>query len=576
MTRIACCSITAAGAELATRLPFEHHHGRLVDTVRELWTEVDGFVLVAATGVAVRAIAPLLADKRTDPGVVCVDDAGGFAVALTGGHAGGANALAREVAALLGAAAVVTTATATATTGAGRRVPALDDLPGFRAAGDLASVTRRWLDGDPPQLGADPVLGDWPRPAVLADIAAGRTPGGRVTITDAARPAARGEVLLRPASIVLGVGASTGADEGALWDLAQAALAGAGIDPAAVGAVATLDRKTGEPAIVALARRLAVPLTGFSASTLAAVAVPHPSQVVAAAVGTPSVAEAAALHAAGSEASLVAGKAVSGTGDSTLAVARRRRPAGHLAVVGLGPGHPSRRTPEASAAVRHAEVVIGYGPYVDLTADVLRPAQEHLRSPIGAEMERCTEALRRAAAGQRVALVCSGDPGVYAMASLVLELAPAFGDPPVDVIPGVTAALSGAALLGAPLGHDHAAISLSDLLTPWPAIVARLEAVAAADFVVSLYNPRSARRTTQLTDALAILTRHRPPSTPAAVLTDIGRPAETVVRTTLSDLDPEKVTMLSLVVIGSTQTRWISGRMVTPRGYPAHAAAPPA
>jgi cobalt-precorrin 5A hydrolase/precorrin-3B C17-methyltransferase len=253
-------------------------------------------------------------------------------------------------------------------------------------------------------------------------------------------------------------------------------------------------------------------------------------------------------------------------------VARRAGPEGGLAVVGLGPGEPALRTPAAGAAVRHADTVIGYGPYVDLVEDLLAPGQTVVRSPIGAEIERCLEALHRAAAGGQVALVCSGDAGVYAMASLVCELAPHHGDPPVTVVPGVTAALAAAAVLGAPLGHDHAAVSLSDLLTPWPVIEQRLEAVAAGDFTVSLYNPRSKRRTGQLDAALAILARHRPPQTPAAVVTEVGRPGQRVIRTTLAGLDPEQVDMFSLVVVGSTTTRWIGRRMVTPRGYPAGAA----
>jgi precorrin-3B C17-methyltransferase len=191
-----------------------------------------------------------------------------------------------------------------------------------------------------------------------------------------------------------------------------------------------------------------------------------------------------------------------------------------------------------------------------------------LRWPIGVEVERCRDALRRAAGGSRVVLVCSGDAGIYALASLVCELAPACGDPPVEVVPGVTAALSGAAVLGGPLGHDHVAISLSDLLTPWDVIVGRLQAAAAGDFVVSLYNPRSSRRTGQLAAALAILRTARPATTPAAVLTDIGRPGQQVVRATLAGLDPEQVGMRSLVMVGASSSRWIGDRLVTPRGYP--------
>jgi cobalt-precorrin 5A hydrolase/precorrin-3B C17-methyltransferase len=561
--RILTCTVTAAGVDIARRLPYEHRHGDLVDTVRARWTGVDGFVLVCATGIAVRAIAPLLADKAADPAVVVVDDGGRFAVALTGGHRGGANVLAREVAALLGAEAVITTAT----DGAG--LPALDNLPGFTAAGDVAGVTRAWLDGSPPTADRDPALAAWPLPAGLAESGTGRR--ATVIVTDRDVEPGAGEVVLRPKSLVLGVGSSRGADPERLHRLVVETLAEAGLSLDAVACVASVEQKAGEPAIVELASALGVGLRVYPAEHLAGLPVPNPSPVVDAAVGTPSVAEAAALAAVGADRAgadgpmLVVEKRRST--DATVAVARRAGPEGHLAVVGLGPGDPALRTPAASAAVRQADVVIGYGPYVELADDLLETRHEVLRSPIGAETERCTEALRRAAAGERVALVCSGDPGVYAMASLVCELAPDHGDPPVVVVPGVTAALAAAAVLGAPLGHDHAAVSLSDLLTPWPVIERRLRAVADGDFTVSLYNPRSKRRTRQLDAALGILAAGRPGGTPAAILTDVGRPAQRVIRTTLADLDPEQVDMLSLVIIGSSTTRWTGDRMVTPRGY---------
>ena len=556
--RIVCCSLSAAGEELARRLPYEHRSSGIVETVAELWDEVDGLVLICATGIAIRAIAPHLQSKRSDPAVVCIDDAGRFAVCLTGGHAAGGNRLTRDVAALTGATPVVTTATDN------RGLPALDAIPGLRCEGDVAAVTRSWLDGSPPVTGFDPGLEGWPLPA---GIQAGGPGPGRVTLSDAARKPLPGEVLLKPTSLVVGVGSSSGAGTDALGGLVAGVLEEAGLDSGCVGAVATVDRKLEEPAIVALSRRMGAPLVAFTAAELSGVDVPNPSAAAADAVGTPSVSEAAALLAAGPGGQLLVAKTISATRDSTVAVARRRSPAGHLAVVGVGPGEPAKRTLESVAAIRAAEVVIGFSGYVDLIADLTEPRQEVHRSPIGAETERCRHALARSSSGARVALICSGDPGVYAMASLVMELSGEFGHPPVSVVPGVTAALTAAGVLGAPLGHDHAAVSLSDLLTPWDVIERRVKAVADGDFVVSLYNPRSGRRRSQLPRALEILAGARPPGTPAAVVTDAGRPGETVVRTTLGELDPESVGMLSIVLVGSTTTRWIGGRMVTPRGY---------
>ncbi|MEM7323805.1 MAG: precorrin-3B C(17)-methyltransferase, partial [Actinomycetota bacterium] len=221
------------------------------------------------------------------------------------------------------------------------------------------------------------------------------------------------------------------------------------------------------------------------------------------------------------------------------------------------------------AAIRSADAVIGYRLYVDQCTQLLSARQDVVRSPIGAEVDRCREAATRAAAGQRVALVCSGDSGVFAMATLVFEVAAEVGNPPVHVVPGVTASLAAAAILGAPLAHDHALVSLSDLLTPWPLIERRLEALAAADFAVAFYNPRSQRRTMQLERAREILLTGRPASTPVGIVVNATRPGETVTVTTLGDLNPADVDMFSIVVVGSSTTELRNGKMVTPRGYDA-------
>lgn len=573
MQRIVAVSLTAAGGRAAARLPFEHRPSPrrhdFGDAVRRLWGEVDGLVLICATGIAVRVIAPVLADKRRDPAVVCLDDAGRWAIALAGGHHG-ANDLARQVASLVGAEPVVTTASA------GGVVP-LDSLVGFVAQGDVAGVTRAWLDGFAPSVDRSD-LPDWPLPETLPrprgdDAHPGESPrAGVVRVTDRVVTTRDNEAVLCPQSLVVGVGSSSGADPGGVVALALETLDAAKLNPAAVGVVASVDVKANEPAIVGLAERFGVDLRTFPAALLAEAAqrrhVPNPSSAVDAAIGTPSVAEAGALCAAGPEAALVVPKRRSE--EATIAVARRAGPEGELAVVGLGPGAAEWRTPAAVRAVRAAGVVVGYDAYIDQAADLLGPHHQVLRSPIGAEAERCARALDAASAGQRVALLCSGDPGVYAMASLVCELAPAHGNPPVRIEPGVTAALATAAVLGAPLGHDHATLSLSDLMTPWDVIERRLVAVAEADMVVSLYNPRSPRRTWQLERALEILGNHRQAGCPVAVARDVGRSGERVVRTTLSGMVTttiETVDMLSLVVVGSSTTRWVGGRMVTPRGY---------
>jgi cobalt-precorrin 5A hydrolase/precorrin-3B C17-methyltransferase len=238
---------------------------------------------------------------------------------------------------------------------------------------------------------------------------------------------------------------------------------------------------------------------------------------------------------------------------------------GRLALVSLGPGEDRLVPPLAREALVTSELVVGLDQYVDRIRHLLRPGTRVLTPPLGNEVERAELALAEASSGGSAALVSSGDVGVYAMASPVLELAS--DDVDVVVVPGVTAAQAAASLLGSPLGHDHCAVSLSDLLTPWEVIQARVRAAAEGDFVVSLYNPRSKGRDWQLGKVKEILLQHRPPDTPVGIVRDAYRRAQHVLLTDLASLRPEDVDMLTTVIVGSSQTRVVAGRMVTPRGY---------
>ncbi|MGH3834421.1 MAG: precorrin-3B C(17)-methyltransferase [Pseudonocardiaceae bacterium] len=241
---------------------------------------------------------------------------------------------------------------------------------------------------------------------------------------------------------------------------------------------------------------------------------------------------------------------------------------GTLTVVGLGPGGPAHRTHAAEDAVRDAQVVIGYGSYLAACADLTGSHQTLVPGAMGAEEQRAAEAVHAAADGARVTLVSSGDAGIYGMASLALTTAaalPAQRRPAVRVVPGVTAAVAAGALLGAPLARDFACISLSDLLAPWDTVEARLRAVAAADLVLALYNPRSAGRPWQLGRALQVLAEHRPGETPVGLVTDAGRDGERVALTTLAELDPSRAGMRTVVIIGSSQTTRIGDWLVTAR-----------
>lgn len=242
---------------------------------------------------------------------------------------------------------------------------------------------------------------------------------------------------------------------------------------------------------------------------------------------------------------------------------------GTLWIVGLGPGGSAQRTPAASAAVLDADVVVGYGPYVDQCADLLDHGQKVIRGEMGGEARRADEALELACAGRRVALVSSGDAGVHGMASRTLARAGALPPderPRVEVVPGVTAALAAAALVGAPLADDFAVLSLSNLRVPWERVEWRLAAVAAAGLALALYNPRSKRRAEQFDRALEVLAEHRAADTPVCLVHDAARSTETVERTTLAELDPERVTMRTLVLVAGEGAQEAGPWLVAERG----------
>ncbi|MTD52703.1 precorrin-2 C(20)-methyltransferase [Amycolatopsis pithecellobii] len=240
--------------------------------------------------------------------------------------------------------------------------------------------------------------------------------------------------------------------------------------------------------------------------------------------------------------------------------------AGEVVVVGLGPAGPQWLTPEAAEALEAADHLVGYGPYLAKVPQ--RAGQQRHASGNRVEADRAQEALSLARSGARVAVVSSGDPGVFAMASAVLEQAALQeGDVKVRVLPGVTAAQAAASKVGAPLGHDYCVLSLSDRLKPWEIIEKRLDAAGMADLVIAIYNPASRTRTTQLAQAQEILLRHRAPATPVAVARDVGGPEESVRITTLGELDPSTVDMRCLLIIGSSRTRVTNGQMWTPRTY---------
>jgi cobalt-precorrin 5A hydrolase/precorrin-3B C17-methyltransferase len=529
-------------------------------------------IALCAAGIVIRALAPLLGDKTIEPPVLAIGEDGGSVVPLLGGHRGG-NDLARRLAEGLGAHAAVTTA--------GDLVLglALDDPPAGWRIKDLAGVkpvAAALISGGAVRLSGDaPWLASLPKDDRAAHA-----------IAVSHRLDASGDLIYRAPRLALGVGTERGASGAALIAHAEAVLAQHGLAKEAVALVASIDLKADEAAVHDLARHLGVPARFFSAERLNEEAdrLANPSETVRREVGCPGVSEGAALAAVGPAGALlvpkVKGERVTcavGLSPVDLDPGQIGKARGKLFILGIGPGDAGSRTADVSAALRAVDEAVGYGLYLDLVEDLIAGKPRHA-TDLGAETARARRALELAAEGKSVALVCSGDAGIYALATLVFELMDRerradWRRLEITVLPGVSAMQTAAARLGAPLGHDFCAISLSDLLTPWAVIEKRLRAAAAGDFVIAFYNPRSDRRGWQLGKALEILREARPPSTPVALARNLGRPGEQVTVTDIASIQPEQVDMLTLVMVGGADSRRLDlvdgPRIWTPRGYAA-------
>lgn len=599
--------ITKNGLDLARRIGACYPDSMVArfrsGIVPELWGRAKCFIFIMATGIAVRAIAPLLKSKKTDPAVVVLDEKGEFAISLVGGHLGGANARAREIADCLGGKAVITTAS---------------DLHGLTSidlwAGDNDLVIEDW--DLVPQMATQ--LVESRSLKVYTEIAVDlpeefvkvSDPGSAdILITNRNMAAPERGLFLRPRNLVVGIGCNRGASAREIEEAVRKTLEGHDLSFHSIHSIATIDIKKEEPGLVAFAGNCGLRIISFTPEELNSVKGIERSDAAFRATGANAVAEPSALLAAGNEALLVRKKKI---GNVTIAVSERKEEVtkkpveksgkvtgvpetrrGKIYVVGTGPGGIEHITPYAREAVGKAEAIIGYGTYLDLIEELIRD-KEVFSTGMTLEVERCKKAMELAGKGKRVAVISGGDPGIYAMAGLVFELlrngnglsvrsetaenkkdsdgrsqSPGPGPLPIDVevVPGISALNACSSRLGAPLMHDFATISLSDRLTPWELIERRLEAAAKADFVIVLYNPKSKGRVEHIGKAREIVMKERDPGTPVGIVRAAMREGEKVVITDLENMLGHEIDMQTTVIIGNSQTFAWEGRMITPRGY---------
>lgn len=524
------------------------------ETLHELFVQGTPLIGICAAGILIRTLAPVLSEKRQEPPVLAVAEDGSAVVPLLGGLAG-VNDLARRIAEALDVKPAITTTgdlrfgTTLLSPPAGYHLANPDDAKKFIS--DLLAGAQVKLEGIAP----------W-----LSDRKLPIDPKGDLTIQVTERlvtPTANC-LVYHPATIAIAISGIIYANE--IIALIQQLLADATLEKASVAGIFAPIVAAADPAIHAVASALGVPARFFTPNQLESLLSQgySPAQAVAiAATGTSPITTAFPQIAIA-----IAPQPID---PNTIG-----QPRGRLAIIGTGPGGSQWMSPEVKEIIKSATDLVGYKTYLDLVGSLADGKQRH-ESDNREEEARAKMALDLAASGRYVAVVSSGDPGIYAMATAVFEVCDRYAKPEWDsidihVAPGISAMQAAAAAIGAPLGHDFCAISLSDILKPWSAIAQRITAAAEADFVIAFYNPVSKERTWQLAEARNILLRHRTPDTPVVLARNLGRPGQTVKAIALEELAPAAADMRTIILVGSTKTRTIKRRdgniwVYTPRRY---------
>ena len=539
--------------------------------VKQAFSSADALIFWCAAGIAVRSIAPYLSHKSKDPAVLVLDEKGTHCISLLSGHMGGANALTRTVSELCGAEPVITTGT---------------DMEHRFSVDEFARcngfVVTDWEKAK--RISVDVLAGKTLKIAGLLEKeqycpvegmeehawTAGELPDDAdVWITSRQLPVPAQVLQLIPKDLTIGIGCRRGTNCSALQTALARFLEQTGLDARGICRITSIDRKKEEQGLIDLAAELKVPFVTYTSEELLQAPGEYPSsEFVREITGEDNVCQRSAMLGAGDDAICLAEKTV--VDGITMAAAcggsgKSSGPRGMVCAVGIGPGDRTQMTAQAMEVLRRADLIVGYKTYVDQIRPVF-PDKEYAVSGMRQEISRIREALEEAAKGKTVAVISSGDASVYGMGGLLWELSEQY-DVDVECVAGITAALSGGAVLGAPLGHDFTCISLSDLLTPWDLIRRRLELAAEGDFVIALYNPSSRTRQHRYEEACRIILEHRHSDTVCGWCRNIGRQGEEWKVCTLRELEQQPVDMLTTVFIGNSRTRVIRGRMVTPRGY---------
>lgn len=573
----------------------------LTSFAEDAFKHYDGMIYIGACGIAVRSIAPFVKDKFEDIPVLVMDEASNAVIPILSGHLGGANRLARVIAKEMNLQAVITTATDLHKKFTVDLFASDNDLRIEKREG-IAAVSAKVLaeeeitvcvedtvhpmkPEDEPSAYGDGLYRNFIRLIPYEK----NVPADILISSDKERSNAL--IVLRPRDYVVGIGCKRGTSADKIERFIEEVFRENGLDENRICAIASIDLKKKEDGIHQFARKHKIPFLFYDAETLMKLKGDFSaSDFVKEKTGTDNVCERSAVRAAGEGGEIILSKTAKdgitvsvvkkvvhiGFGEDEKDYYKKREPDekkeerksdnGIIYAIGIGPGAEEMMTAEASEVLEKSDVIVGYPVYLELLPERFR-SKKLLSTPMRKEKERCILAFEEAEKGQTVSMVCSGDAGIYGMAALLYEIGEDYPGISVEVIPGITAATSGAALLGAPLNHDFCVISLSDLLTPWEKITKRLRTAAEGDFAIAIYNPSSKKRADYLKKACEILLETIEPGRPCGYVRNIGRKGCEVHMCTLNELKDREVDMFTTVFIGNSGSEIINGRLVTKRGY---------
>ena len=573
-------------AKLRSERPAWHYHETPDDFKEQLradFISCHQLVVIGAAAIPIRILAPFLNDKHEEPPLVVISPDGTNVIPLLGGHHGG-NELACEIANILHGKAILTNS-------ATQKHDPLGDIP------------HHWHVYPPKKMDMlRKQIVHHRKVNIISDCFYAHLPlsdrtkkpleqqAEKILITDKLDKNARADLAIHPPTLTLGIGCIRNADPDAVIEFVEQTLIDHSIEKESIAAIASIDIKRHEPALHALAQKWQKPFRVFDANTLN---ITHKSyelavnDVVYNAVGVHSVSEASAMAMASSlkiaDARMILPKVAHSI--ATVAVASAAYPlhgddisqkgqaVGMLHIIGIGPGDRNYLTIDSIKTLRHCDAIVGYSLYTALISSYI-VGKDIYNFPLGKEILRVKKAIHLAENGYTVGLIGSGDAGIYAMASLVFELLAAReAKIAVAVHPGISAMVMASSRMGAILGHDFCAISLSDLLTKRDSILKRVEHAAQGDFVIAFYNPQSADRRSLLPQSVALLRQYRPPYTPVLIARNLTRNNESLKVVALKDFDTESVDMLSIVMVGNSESKSVHNiplmphAAFTPRGY---------